>query len=101
EEIAGWADALGLRQATGRQIGYINPRTLKPSATEKRGDVAGWLNAVPLKAQGIRCISKLGPATLKIDRMVQLGQLPIVLAGAGIALLIARNHSTYLWHEQK
>lgn len=39
EEIAGWADALDLRQATGRKIGYINPRTLKQSATEKRGDV--------------------------------------------------------------
>lgn len=40
EEIARRADAICIRQATGRQIGYINPRTLKPSATEKRGDVA-------------------------------------------------------------
>jgi len=29
-----------MSEFTGLQIGYINPRTLKPSATEKRGDVA-------------------------------------------------------------
>ncbi|WP_296827387.1 hypothetical protein, partial [Thiobacillus sp.] len=59
EEIAGWADALGLRQATGRQIGYINPRTLKPSATEKRGDVDVWLiNALHFSKQKIDCADR-------------------------------------------
>jgi hypothetical protein len=43
EEISGWPDAFGLRQAVGRQIGYINPQTLKTSATEKRGDVGAAL----------------------------------------------------------
>ena len=39
EEIAGRPDALGLRQAARWQIGYITPRTLKPNATENRGNI--------------------------------------------------------------
>ena len=39
EEIIGRTDARGIRQTTGRKIGYIDPRTLKPGATQNRGDV--------------------------------------------------------------